>query len=82
VRVLAVHWAEQVSDLELIYYVRTGDRVERIVQEFQMRWYTPAELTHLVARAGFHLDALHGDFDRRPLDDDAPEIIVVASAVA
>ncbi|MEO8562801.1 MAG: class I SAM-dependent methyltransferase [bacterium] len=79
VRVLAVHWVEQVSDLELIYYVRTGDRIERIVQEFQMRFFTPSELTHLVARAGFRLDALFGGFDRQPLDDAAPEIVVVAS---
>jgi len=79
VRVLTVHWAEQVSDIELIYYLRTGDRMERVVQSFAMRFFTPSELTHLVARAGFRLDALYGDFDRRPLDDEAPEIIVVAS---
>jgi SAM-dependent methyltransferase len=79
VRVLAVHWVEQVSDLELIYYVRTGERTERIVQEFQMRFFTPSELTHLVARAGFRLEAMHGGFDRRPLDDEAPEIVVAAS---
>jgi SAM-dependent methyltransferase len=79
VRIITVHWAEQVSDIELLYYVRTGDRTERVVHGFQMRWFTPAELTHLVARAGFELDALFGGFDRRPLDDDAPEIVVVAS---
>jgi hypothetical protein len=28
------------------------------------------------------VDAMLGDFDRRPLDDDAPEIIVVASVPA
>jgi ubiquinone/menaquinone biosynthesis C-methylase UbiE len=78
-RVLAVHWVDQVSDVELIYHVRTGDRVQRVVQAFRMRWFTPAELTHLVARAGLRLDALYGGFDRRPLDDDAPEIVVVAS---
>lgn len=79
VRVTAVHWAEQVSDVELIYHLRAGDVTERVVQAFRMRWFTPAELTHLVARAGFRLDALYGDFDRRPLDDEAPEIVVVAS---
>jgi SAM-dependent methyltransferase len=80
VRVLAVHWVEQVSDLELIYYLRSGDRTERIVQEFRMRFFTPSELQHLVARAGFRLEAMYGGFDRRALDDDAPEIVVVASA--
>ncbi|HKP16209.1 MAG TPA: class I SAM-dependent methyltransferase [Gemmatimonadaceae bacterium] len=79
VRVTAVHWVEQVSDVELIYHLRTGDRTERVVQKFGMRWFTPAELTHLVARAGFRLDALYGDFDRCPLIDESAEIVVVAS---
>ena len=79
VRVTAVHWTAQVSDVELIYHLRTGDRTERVVQKFGMRWFTPAELTHLVARAGFRLDALYGDFDRRPMSDEASEIVVVAS---
>jgi SAM-dependent methyltransferase len=78
VRVTAVHWAEQVSDVEIIYHVRTGEHTERVVQAFAMRWFTPAELRHLVARAGFQLEAIYGDFDRRQLTDDAPEIIVVA----
>jgi SAM-dependent methyltransferase len=82
VRALAVRWVDQVSDIELIYYVRSGERVERIVQEFQMRWYTPSELRHLLARAGFRVDAVFGGVDRRPLDDDAPEIIVVATVPA
>jgi hypothetical protein len=69
-----------VSDIELIYYVRTGDHIERIVQAFQMRWFTPPELTHLLARTRFRLDAMVGGFDRRPLDDEAQEIVVVASA--
>jgi SAM-dependent methyltransferase len=79
VRVTAVHWAEQVSDIELIYYVRSGEHTERVVQAFQMRWFTPAELAHLAARAGFRLEAMYGGFDRRPLTDEAPEIVVVAA---
>jgi len=79
VRVTAVHWAEQVSDIELIYYVRTGEHTERVVQAFQMRWFTPAELRHLVARSGLRLEAMYGGFDRRPLSDDSPEIVVVAA---
>jgi SAM-dependent methyltransferase len=80
VRVTAVHWVDQVSDIELIYYVRRGDHTERIVQAFRMRFFTPSEVAHLVTRAGFRLDALYGGFDRRPLDDAAPEIVVVATA--
>src|SRR2546422_1167835 len=55
-RVPRMRWVEQVSDVELIYYVRTGTAVERVVQAFAMRWYGPAELEHLLARAGLHLE--------------------------
>ena len=77
VRVLAVHWVEQVSDIELIYHLRSGERTERVVQAFQMRFFTPAELIHLAARAGFQLEAMYGGFDRQPLVDESPEIVAV-----
>jgi len=73
-----VHWAEQVSDVELIYYVRSGEHTERVVQAFQMRFFTPAEIEHLLARAGFRLEAMYGGFDRQPLTDESPEIVVKA----
>jgi len=78
VRVPTVHWAEQVSDVELIYYVRSGEHTERVVQAFQMRFFTPAEIEHLLARAGFRLEAMYGGFDRQPLTDESPEIVVKA----
>ena len=80
VRIAAVHWVEQVSDVELIYHVRTGDHTERVVQAFPMRFFTPAELEHLAARAGLRIEETYGGFDRQPLTDGSPEIIVVASA--
>jgi SAM-dependent methyltransferase len=79
VRIVAVHRLEQVSDIELIYYVTEPDRsVDRRVHAFQMRWYLRAELEHLLARAGFEIVAMYGDFDRSTLVDESPEIIVVA----
>ena len=78
VRIAAVHWVEQVSDVELIYYVRSGEHTERVVQAFQMRFFTPAEIEHLLARAGFRLEAMYGGFDRQPLTDESPEIVVKA----
>jgi SAM-dependent methyltransferase len=78
VRVTRVHWVDQTSEIELIYYVRRGDRVDRIVSAFRMRWYTAVEIEHLLARAGFRIAAMYGDFDRGPLRDDSPEIVLVA----
>jgi len=48
------------------------------VQAFEMRWYLAAELRHLLARAGFQVREMYGDFARGPLVDGCPEIIVVA----
>jgi len=78
-RIVAVHRLAQVNDLELIYYVTSpsGD-TERRVHAFQMRWFLRVELEHLLARAGFTIESVYGDFDRSPLVDASPEIIVVA----
>jgi SAM-dependent methyltransferase len=78
IRVSRANFAEQVFDAELIYYVRSGTEIARHVQAFPMRWYTPSELEHLLARAGFRIETMYGGFDARPLTDDAPEIVVVA----
>jgi len=79
-RVKRVRWADQVSEVELIYYVapRPGAPPERFVQGFDMRWYLPVELGHLLARAGFRISAMYGDFTRTPLVDGAPEQVVCA----
>ncbi|HXO85775.1 MAG TPA: class I SAM-dependent methyltransferase [Gemmatimonadales bacterium] len=73
-RIARVRWVDQVSESELIYYV--GGK--RYVQAFEMRWFLPAELQHLLARAGFRVRNVYGDFARGPLVDGAPEQVVVA----
>ena len=80
VRIPRVRWTEQVSEVELIYYVddRSGAPPARHVQAFDMRWYTRAELEHLLARAGFVVEAVYGGFDRSPLTDASPEQVVCA----
>jgi SAM-dependent methyltransferase len=73
-RIAKVRWVDQVSEAELIYYVDGT----RHVQAFEMRWYLPAELRHLLIRAGFRVREMFGDFARGPLVDGAPEQVVVA----
>ena len=80
-RIRKVRWTEQVSETELIYYLapHLAGAESRHVQAFDMRWYLRAELEHLLARAGFRIEAIHGGFDRRPHDDASPEMIVSAT---
>ena len=79
-RIAGVRWTEQVSEIELIYYLSGagGEQPTRHVQAFDMRWFLRAELEHLLARSGFHLLEILGDFDRSPLGNGSPEQIVRA----
>jgi SAM-dependent methyltransferase len=79
-RIALVRWMEQTTDSELIYYVspRPGAPAERFVQAFEMRWYLRAELEHLLARSGFRVREVYGDFARGALRDGAPEQVVIA----
>ncbi len=77
-RIVRVRWIDQVSEAELVYYVDG----KRFVQAFEMRWYLAAELRHLLARAGFRVREIYGDFARGPLVDGCPELIVVAERSA
>lgn len=82
-RVSRVRWIDQVSEIELVYYIssESGDKTERRVQSFDMRWFLRAELVHLLARRGFSVRSICGDFDRSPLTDGSPEQIVCAERV-
>lgn len=82
-RVSRVRWADQVSEIELVYYIssKSADKTERRVQSFDMRWFLRAELVHLLARMGFTVRSIYGDFDRSPLMDESPEQIVCAERI-
>jgi SAM-dependent methyltransferase len=78
-RTIAFHRAIQCNDVELIYYVtHPGGRVERLANPFRIRYFFHYEVEHLLARAGFRVSELFGDFTRAPLRDDSPDMIFVA----
>jgi SAM-dependent methyltransferase len=70
----------QVNSVELIYYVTHADgRQERLVHGFDMRYLFRFEAEHLLARAGFVVEALYADYDRSPFGSKEPgELIFVA----
>ncbi|HEY4658434.1 MAG TPA: class I SAM-dependent methyltransferase [Gemmatimonadaceae bacterium] len=78
-RVLAFRRAEQINEVELIYHITSPDgREERIVEPLTLRYFFRYEMEHLLARGGFRVMDVFGDFDRSPLRDDSPEMIFVA----
>ncbi len=77
-RVVTFHRPEQYNDVEIIFYVtHPNGRTERLVQAFPFRYFFRYEIEHLLARAGFEIIDLFGNFDRSLLCDDSPEMIFV-----
>jgi len=82
-RIATTHTAQQYNDVEIIYYLTdTTGKTERLVQSFPFRYFFRCEVEHLLARVGFEMEELYGDFDRSPLGDESPEMIFVAGKAA
>jgi SAM-dependent methyltransferase len=80
-RIAAFHRAKQRNDVEMIFYVRHAHgNEERLVFAWTLRYFFRYEVEHLLARCGFQINAVYGDFDRSPLVDASPEMIFVAEA--
>src|SRR5438128_3459253 len=78
-RVAAFHRAEQRNDVEMIFYITHRDgRQDRQVFAWPLRDFFRFGVEHLLARCGFKVAALYGDFDRSPIRGDSPEMIFVA----
>lgn len=79
-RVLVRDPINQMNQVELIYYVTFPDgRKERCVHAFSMRHFFRFELEHLLARCGFELVTIYGDFEGHTLNEEhSAEMICVA----
>jgi SAM-dependent methyltransferase len=78
-RFTSMHRALQWNGIEIIYYLTERDgQVKRLSHSFPFRYFFRYEVEHLLHMSGFRVVAVHGDFDRSPLEDDSPEMIFVA----
>jgi len=82
-RIVRRDLANQVNDVEMIYYVTHPDgRSERIVHRFQMRYLFRFEAEHLLYRCGFRLIEVYSDYDKSPFGSKYPgELILLAEKV-
>jgi SAM-dependent methyltransferase len=79
-RVVSRDYANQISHIELIYYVTHPDgRGERLVHAFPMRYLYRFETEHLLVRCGFQVESVYADYDKSPYGSKYPgELIFVA----
>jgi SAM-dependent methyltransferase len=82
-KIVARDYANQVNQVELIYYVTHPDgREERLVHAFPMRYLFRFEAEHLLARCGFAVESIYADYDKTPYGSKYPgELIFVAKKV-
>jgi SAM-dependent methyltransferase len=79
-RIVSRDRARQVNSTELVYYITYPDgRQERAVHAFDFRYLFRFEAEHLLARAGFEVQAVYSDYNRGPFGSSYPgELILVA----
>jgi hypothetical protein len=69
----------QCNECEVTYEVTEADAsVRRLVETFTLRIVYRYELEHLLARSGFRLIRLFGDYDRSPFGEQSLGMIAVA----
>ena len=77
--VLGCNRSLQCNDCEVTYeIIEAGGSTRRLTETFPMRFLFRYELEHLLARSGFRIVALYGDYDRSEFADESPGMIVVA----
>jgi SAM-dependent methyltransferase len=80
-RIAAFHRAEQRNDVEMIFYVKNANgEEERLVFAWTLRYFFRYEVEHLLARCGFRVCEVYGDFDRSRLEDASPEMVFIAES--
>lgn len=73
------HLVEQILDLTFIYERQGPDgAVEREFEPLRLRWFHRFEIEHLLARSGYEVEALYGDWDRGPFVENGQEMIWIA----
>jgi SAM-dependent methyltransferase len=78
-RVAAFHRGQQRNDVEMIFRITHLDgRQERLVMAWTLRYFFRYEVEHLLARCGFRVEGVYGNFDGSGLGDISPEMIFVA----
>lgn len=82
-KLVARDYFNQINQVELIYYVTHPDgREEKLVHAFAMRYLYRFEAEHLLARCGFEVQQVYGDYDKSPYGSNYPgELIFIAQKV-
>jgi ubiquinone/menaquinone biosynthesis C-methylase UbiE len=76
----AYNAATQIIDETRVFEVvdQDGQVVDRFYRSLMLRWIYRYEFEHLLARTGYEVEALYGDFGRAPFDEKSAEMVWIA----
>ncbi len=76
--------AQQLAHTSLLFDEVTGETgtLRRTVSDIVLRLTYRYELEHLLARTGFTVRSLYGDYESSPYDDESERLICLAAALA
>ncbi len=81
VQKFVVQWADVVAqqiNVVFMYDINDDAQMRRVTASFTMRWLWHYEAEHLLARAGFVLEHVYGDYELGPLTNESEQMIFVA----
>ena len=71
--------AQQRIHVVFMYDINDANqRIQRVNASFAMRYFWRFELEHLLARAGFRIEDIYGNYELAPYDAESSQLIVVA----
>lgn len=74
-------WADVIAqriNVVFMYDINDNSQIRRVNASFTMRWIWRYEAEHLLARAGFVLEHVYGDYELGPLTNESEQMILVA----
>jgi SAM-dependent methyltransferase len=75
-----VDYQQQIIHEVLLYDICYPDgHKERLVYPASLRFFFRYEVEHLLARAGFAIEALYADFNKTPFGDKPPEELIIVA---
>ena len=81
VQKFVAQWADIVAqqiNVVFMYDINDTHSIRRVNATFSMRWLWRYEAEHLLARAGFELEAVYGDYELGALSNESEQMILVA----
>jgi SAM-dependent methyltransferase len=73
-------YQQQIIHEELLYDIRYPDgRKERLIYPEALRFFFRYEIEHLLARAGFIIEAIYADFNKTPFGAKPPEELIIVA---